>query len=348
MIYIGLDVHKVNTTVAWLDNETGEISAAYQCRTDQLAEQLRVLPGPQRIVMEAGSSSNFVARQLKSCGQEVMVVDAYKAHRLLEAVHTAKTDKLDAAALAYLLAAGYLDRAAVWVADEQTHRLRELTRSHQALTQTTTRLRNYIRKFLVRQGRERPASDLLGQRGRQCLDELQKSLPAPLGSILASLRAALTAVAAQVQELLDSITTAAAAHPPAVLLQSIPGVGPVLALTIVAEIGAPARFPSAAHLRSYSGLVPRVSQSGERRWTGPLTKRGNRHLRWAMVLAAQHFTRSRTTKQLAVMKCYYHHLHKHGPNPAKVAVARRLLNIILAMLRANTEFDRTRLARAGP
>lgn len=346
MIYLGLDVHKVNTTVAWLDNETGEISAAYQCRTDQLAEQLRVLPGPQRIVMEAGSSSNFVARQLKSCGQEVMVVEAYQAHRLLEAVHTAKTDKRDAAALAYLLAAGYLDRAAVWVADEQTHRLRELTRSHQALTQTTTRLRNYIRKFLVRQGRECPASDLLGQRGRQCLDELPESLPASLSLILASRRAALEAVAAQVKELLDSITTAAAAHPPAVLVQSIPGVGPVL--TIVAEIGPPTRFPKAAHLRSYSGLVPRVSQSGTRCRTGPLTKRGNRHLRWAMVLAAQHFTRSRTTKQLAVMRCYYRHLHKHGPNPAKVAVARRLLNIILAMLRANTEFDRTRLARAGP
>ena len=55
MIYIGLDVHKVNTTVAWLDRETGEISAAHNCPTDQLAERLATLSGSKRVVMETGA-----------------------------------------------------------------------------------------------------------------------------------------------------------------------------------------------------------------------------------------------------------------------------------------------------
>ena len=97
MIYIGLDVHKVNTTVAWLDNETGEISGAHNCPTGQLRKHLAALSGSKRVVMETGDSSSFLARQLKSCGREVMVVDAHKSHRLGEARHTAKTHKLDAA-----------------------------------------------------------------------------------------------------------------------------------------------------------------------------------------------------------------------------------------------------------
>ena len=99
-------------------------------------------------------------------------------------------------------------------------------------------------------------------------------------------------------------------------------------------------------LGSYSGLVPRVSQSGERRWTGPLTKRGNRFLRWAMVLAAQHFSRVKATKNLSPGKWYYHLAFQHGPNVAKVALARRMLDIIFAMLRDGTEFDPTRLTGA--
>ncbi|GAI58639.1 unnamed protein product, partial [marine sediment metagenome] len=163
MIYIGLDVHKVNTTVAWLDNETGEISKAHNCPTDQLAERLATLSGSKRVVMETGASSSFLARQLKSCGLEVMVVDAYKSHRLGEARQTAKTDKLDAQSLAWLLAAGLLETAAVWLPDETTEQLRELERTRQRLTQQTTRLRNALRACLVRHGQDCPYSDLLGK-----------------------------------------------------------------------------------------------------------------------------------------------------------------------------------------
>ena len=346
MIYIGLDVHKVNTKVACLDGETGEISDAYDWPTAQLAEHLTAQAAPTRIVMEAGSSSSFVARQLKSLGVEVMVVDAFRSHRLLEAMQTAKTDKLAAQGLAAGLAGGYLEGAAVWVGDEASYELRELTRTRQALTEQTTRLRNCIRAFLVRHGPDCPYRDLLGQKATPWLDQRQAQLPVLLAVTLGAMRGALGAVNEQIKAVAAAVSAQAQSHPQARLLATIPGIGPLLAPAIVAEIGAISRFPSAAHLRSYSGLVPRISQSGQRRYSGPLTKRGNRFLRWAMVLAAQHFGRLKATENLALRKWYGHLVWKHGRNPAKVALARRLLDIIFAMLRDGVEFDPARLAVA--
>ncbi|GAF80121.1 unnamed protein product, partial [marine sediment metagenome] len=96
MVCIGLDVHQKNTTVAWTDTETGELGEPYAVATAQVAEHLGALQAAKRVVMEAGDSSFFLARELKSCGVDVVVVDAHKAHRLLEACQGAKTDQLDA------------------------------------------------------------------------------------------------------------------------------------------------------------------------------------------------------------------------------------------------------------
>jgi transposase len=114
------------------------------------------------------------------------------------------------------------------------------------------------------------------------------------------------------------------------LLQTIPGVGPVRAAVLVAEIGALARFASRQKLRGYSGRVPRVKHSGERCWSGPRVKRGNPHLRGALVMTAGHFAASRQTRALTLRGGYRRQVYKHGPNPAKVGWARRLRDIIFA------------------
>ena len=93
---------------------------------------------------------------------------------------------------------------------------------------------------------------------------------------------------------------------------------------------------------------PQRGALAQRRYTGPLTERGNRFLRWAMVLAAQHFGQLKATKKLLLRKWYRHLGWKHGRNAARVALARRLLDIIFAMLRDGVEFDQARLAVTGP
>ena len=79
----------------------------------------------------------------------------------------------------------------------------------------------------------------------------------------------------------------ARADPRVSLLSTIPGIGPLLGLTIAAEIGDVARFASARKLIGYSGLAPRVKQSGERSRSGELSNAGSRALRFAAVEAAQ-------------------------------------------------------------
>ena len=132
------------------------------------------------------------------------------------------------------------------------------------------------------------------------------------------------------------------------MLQTLPGVGELSAVTLVAEIGEVERFPAAKNLRSYARLVPQVHQSGARSHTGPLVKRGNRYLSRIMVLVAQHFSWWQGLAATTLKRRYRRCRDKHGANPAKVALARDLCDIVWAMLRAGTEFDARRLPVAVP
>ena len=125
MIHIGLDVHKRKTKVAVLDDKTGEIHKPYDVRTGELLDHIKQMPGPKRIAMETSTVSQFVARQMVSCGLDVMVVAAFKCHRLLTALSRSKTDKLDAMGLSLLLAKGMFETARVWLPSHEAHKLRE-------------------------------------------------------------------------------------------------------------------------------------------------------------------------------------------------------------------------------
>jgi transposase len=109
---------------------------------------------------------------------------------------------------------------------------------------------------------------------------------------------------------------------------TIPGIGAYLGLTIALEIGEVGRFPTPAHLRSYSGLCPRVHGTGGRIHHGPITKVGNRWLRWALVMAAQHTANSRHRCDPRLRRLLVRTAFRWGRNPAKVACARALLDII--------------------
>jgi transposase len=118
------------------------------------------------------------------------------------------------------------------------------------------------------------------------------------------------------------------------LLATIPGIGPLLSLTLAAEIGEVSRFPGPGKLVGYAGLAPRVSQSGKRSQTGALSKAGSRTLRWAAVEAANQAWRPTNP-------WHGHYLRvsaRHGKNPAKSAVARKLLIAAWHMLSRREPF----------
>ena len=103
---------------------------------------------------------------------------------------------------------------------------------------------------------------------------------------------------------------------------SIPGVAELLGLTIASEIGDISRFPSARKLVGYSGLAPRIKQSGQSSRTGRLSKAGPDTLRWAAVEASQQAWRPNNPWH----ELYTDIKRRHGKaNPAKAAVARKVL-----------------------
>ncbi len=134
-----------------------------------------------------------------------------------------------------------------------------------------------------------PVTDLFGLEGRRLLKRLQ--VPEPWrGNITASIEL-IDDLERQIAEINRRLKEGHAEHPYVPLLLTVPGIGWVLAFTIAAEIGEIERFPSPEKFAGYTGLCPRVNQSGEKDRRGPLTKHGPTYLRWALLEATMHALR---------------------------------------------------------
>jgi transposase len=244
---------------------------------------------------------------------DLRIVDPFKTR--LKAGYAAKTDRLDARRLA-----DALRRDSVVGIDYPplaVRELRELCRSRLALVHVRTAVINRVRAVLLRHGIT-DARRLAKTRDDAWLETL--ALPPRATASVRRLRQVLAAVRAEAAQVDAEVKTLATADGIASALQQLMGIGPVLALTIRAEIGDIRRFATAPQLASYAGLVPRVDASASRVRDGRITKRGSPWLRWALVEAAIHGTKrtdriGRWGRGLAVRK---------GALKARVALARVL------------------------
>jgi transposase len=196
----------------------------------------------------------------------------------------AKTDKLDARALASLLWKGELE--AVWMPDERCRILRRRLSRREQLVRGRTRSKNEIHAALQRQLQAKPpCSDLFGVKGREWLAGLE--LPGEeRESVDAAVRHIefLDAEIAQVEKLIGQ---QALSWPEIRRLMTVPGVNLTCAASFIAAVGDPNRFMTSRKLVAYLGLDPKVKQSGEApARSGRISKRGSGSARWALVEAA--------------------------------------------------------------
>ncbi|MDP9345196.1 MAG: transposase [Actinomycetota bacterium] len=167
---------------------------------------------------------------------------------------------------------------AIWLPDPRVRGEREQARFRMHLVKHRSMLKNRVHSVLINGGKPCPVSDLFGVEGRRLLDELQ--VPEPWrGSIDASLL--LIDAQAQIAKISGELRATGVEHRYTPLLTTAPGIGWVLGYTIGAETGEIERFSSPKKLVGYTGLCPRVYQSGEKDRRGPLTKAGPKYLRWA-------------------------------------------------------------------
>lgn len=312
--YIGIDLHQacfqacavtVTGDRAWEDRfprTDAGIAALWARCTRRTA-----------MAVEASTPTWHFADAVSASVGDLRVVDPVKTK--LKAGYAAKTDRLDARRLADALRRDSV--VGIYVPPVAIRELRELCRFRLAVVQVRTALIQRLRAVLLRQGlvdRRRLARTPTDA----WLDSL--TLPAHAAASVAGLRRILATVRAEATRVDAEVQAAAATDPIASALQQIPGIGPILSLMIRAEVADIRRFPTAGHVASYAGLVPRVEASAGHVRHGRITRRGSPWLRWALIEAAMHGTRrtdriGRWGRRLVIRK---------GALKARVALARLL------------------------
>lgn len=336
MLFVGLDLSRRRLDVCILDRN-GERLLEIGVSPD--ADALRVLtarvarlrPEPVTAAIESMTGARFVHDTLERYGWEVAIADAQRAKGLAPLV--AKTDRIDAWVLAELSRRDLVP--AIWLPDPTVRGDRERVRYRAHLVGHRTALKNRIHAVLMSFGHPVPVSDLFGRAGRELLTRL--ALPEPWATSVVDSCELIDDLDRRIAAIDLELRRAANDDPRLGLLRTIPGVGPVLAATILAELGDIGRFPMAKHLVSYTGLVPFVMQSGERDRRGPLTKHGPAYLRWALIEASTHACRHPAFRQRYLRT--RHRLGKQrGPRVARVEVARALATAIWHMLSKGQAF----------
>lgn len=339
--YLGLDVHS-KRTVFCVQDEAGDILAEGSAATtaegfSQIVEALRV-GGATRIAaaLETGTQAKWAARRLAALGVEAAVFEAGEVRRKARRVG-AKSDKRDALELCDGLRRGqFVTR--VWIPGDDIERLRRLLSRRRHMVREKTRQVNAAKFVLRSLALDRPKTLKTAAAWKGML--ARQDVPGPELAHLALHRrvwdAAHAGVAALDKELAEAIKPFAAAVE---LLESVPGVGPVVAATFVAVVGDPKRFETGAQVASYVGLAPWVHDSGESQRRGSITKRGSAMARAALVEAAQHARRPAHP-----LNPYWAPIMgKSGRKKANVAIAQRLSRILWRVWRDGKRFDWRRL-----
>jgi transposase len=283
MQFIGCDAHKKYSVFCSV-TEKGRLGRAERVGHDrgQFRKYLEQLPTGSPIAVESSGHWYWLVDEIERAGHKPHLVNASEAKRRMGKPN--KTDKLDAEGLAILLRNGTLPE--VWIPPRLLRDQRELLRLRMFLMALRTDIKNRIHGALGRYNIHICVSDLFGAEGRLQLGERIHELPAETQE---SVRQQLTTqdfLELQIESVEKRLQHVVKTIPGAALLKTLPTVGPILSAVLALEIGDVARFPSAEHLASYAGLVPRVSASGGRTRMGQVGGNVNRMLKWAFVEAA--------------------------------------------------------------
>jgi transposase len=224
---------------------------------------------------------------------------------------------------------------AIWLPDPAIRRERELARYRLHLVRHRTTLKNRIHATLMTFGHPCPVSDLFGHAGRELLDRM--AIPDPWRRNVDASLELIDDLEMRIAGLSVELKRQGADHCYIPLLVTAPGFGWVNAFTVASEIGDIERFASPAKLCGYTGLCPRVYQSGSSDRRGPISKNGSRYLRWALFEAALHACNhpvyreryQRTKKRLGKQR---------GPKVAQIDLSRKLTEAIWHMLTHNQPF----------
>lgn len=344
MVILGLDLGQSKSAWARLDCVTGEYRQGWVAMDDAALTGLFERQCPTQLVLESSPLAGRVHDLATAQGLAVCVADTTAEAWRWKNVKR-KTDRDDALKLVRLAALQQLNPVHVPVL--AVRQLRALLEYRRALTAEQTRCKNRLRATLLVVGQRLPTGKTAWcpaacDRLRETLRPLAACGPTELWRGIAYTELQhLRDVQARLAEVKQQLAALAAQQPAVARVDSVPGVGPLTALVLVATLDQPERFRTRRQVGAYAGLVPRRYQSGQMDRSGRISKRGSPLLRWALNQAAWAAVRSSPE-----LRAFYLRLgggHKKRRKQALVALMRKLLVIGWALLRDGTRYQPHRL-----
>jgi transposase len=285
--YCGIDLGARESQICVIDKRVKKV---LELKTRNNLEHIKQLLAPYKknleIVVESTFNWYWLVDGLQAAGCKVVLAHTLGLHLITAA--KVKTDRRDAFALAKLLLAGVIPAAYIYPAE--TRPVRDLLRRRGRLVQVRAGEYGSLRRLLLREG-------ILSQRQQEIKtaeeSDLEQWFEHPLVRLHASQELSrIQLYSQQIAALEASSLAEAKTEWGFAALQQLPGIGPILALTILYETGELSRFASEKDYSSYSRVVPGVAQSGPVTRRGRGSKQGNHYLKWAFSQAAVHAVRS--------------------------------------------------------
>lgn len=331
MIHVGVDLHQRFCYMTAL-NTSGKVIESGPVANEKLAlrRYFRQFRGrPVEVAVEACGFWPAFREVVEPEVKRLVLVHPQRVKAIASA--KLKNDRVDSQTLAHLLRCDLLPES--WKADRQTQARRQQVRLRATLVRQRTRLKNQVHAVLHQQGLHSPVTDLFGRRGRRWLAEVK--LPEKAREAVNVCGRMIDRYTEEIEQQNRQLSVEARQDARARCLTTIPGIGVYSAILLLAEIGDIQRFRDKQALCSYAGLVPRVRESAGKAARGGITRQGSPWLRWIMVEAAQVATRTSPAAQK-----YFSQLRRRKhPHVARVALARKLLCAVYAMLHDGVAFE---------
>lgn len=319
VLYAGVDAHRTATHITIMD-DAGKVLTRKRVSSspDGLRSIFANYNEPIKAVLEATYNWGPVYDWLDEVADEVILAHPTKVRAIAEG--RIKSDTIDSETLAHLLRADLIPAA--YAPSKETRAVKRVLRQRMFFVRLQTMVKNRIHALLTQHAVLRPdVTDLYGKAGLAWLHQL--TLPQPDGqllrddlSLLATLRERIIATDRLIAQLAqgDEIVT---------WLESLPGIGSFFAVLLRYEVDNMTRFRSAKKFARYTGLIPSTYASNTRVYHGPLTKQGNRWLRWAFIEAVGPALRTSST-----LRQYYDRIKaRRGAHDARVCTARKLVEL---------------------
>lgn len=329
--YLGIDLH-LKRTYAVLMKSSGEVIDERRISNLEIEAYLEErVPRETYAVLEATRNWAFMYDLLTAHVERVELAHPKEVKSIATAA--VKTDQIDAKVLANLARMNFLPIS--YAAPKEIRDLRMVLRHRDQLVRQKTQAKNRIHAVMASYNLTSPWVDMFGVEGREFISEkLAEMRPAAQRVILSNLTL-IDHLEHQIQALVADLTLSADLEENVKLLVTIPGVGWLTAMILLAEIGDIRRFNSPKSLCHWAGLTPRVRMSDAVVRHGRITKQGSPYLRAAMTRVATIASRT-SPKWYRVHACLVPKCSKTG---AKVAVARRLLTVVYHMLKRQQPYQ---------